>query len=407
MNDARQKMKILHVIASVDRRAGGPIEGIFQLAAARAAQGHETHIACSDRPDDPWVSNCPVPTFALGYSGGRYPRLRALMPWSRYGYTPYLVPWLRLHAPEYDVVIVDGLWNYAAFGARRALSGNRVPYVVFTHGMLDPWFRKAYPVKHMIKQLFWWFSEGPLLANARATLFTAEDERVLARGAFWPYRCNERVVSHGIADLTGDRQSQVEAFHAAVPTLGDRKFLLFLSRIHRKKGCDLLIEAFARLSRSQPDYDLVIAGPDQEGWRKALEARSQALGIAARVHWPGMLVGDAKWGAFRACEAFILPSHQENFGIVVAEAMAAGRPVLITNKINIWREVRNEGAGLVAEDDERGICDLLDRYFALPLEERMLLGAGARQCFLRNFEIGQASAKIDEAMREATRQCSH
>lgn len=407
MNDLPQKMKVLHVIASVDRRAGGPIEGVFQLAAARAAQGHETHVACLDRPGDPWVASCPVRAFPLGIRDVSYPKLRRLVPWLRYGYTPHLLPWLRHHAPEYDMVVVDGLWNYSAFAARRALSGGRVPYVVFTHGMLDPWFRKTYPVKHMIKQLLWWFSEGPLLANAQATLFTAEDERVLARGAFWPYRCNERVVSHGIADLTDDPQPQVEAFRAAVPTLGHRKFLLFLSRIHRKKGCDLLIEAFAKLAPSQPDCDLVVAGPDQEGWQKTLEARTHALGIAARVHWPGMLTGDAKWGAFRACEAFILPSHQENFGIVVAEAMAAGRPVLITNKINIWREVQAEGAGLVAEDDEGGICDLLDRYFVLPPGKKKLLGAGARQCFLRNFEIGQASARIDEALREAIEQCSH
>jgi glycosyltransferase involved in cell wall biosynthesis len=394
-------MKVLHVIASVDRRAGGPIEGVFQLAAARAVRGGETHIVSLDRLDDPWVANCPFRVFPLGISNAWYSKLRSAIPWLRYGYTPKLVPWLRYHAREYDVVIVNGLWNYAAFGARRALGGNATPYVVFAHGMLDPWFRKTYPVKHRFKQLFWWFSEGPLLANARATLFTTEEERVRARDSFWPYRLRERVVGYGTADIVGDHQEQITAFRAAVPALGERKFLLFLSRIHRKKGCDLLIDAFAKFAPANPDFDLVIAGPDQEGWEVILKKRAHALGIADRIHWPGMLTGHFKWGAFRACEAFVLPSHQENFGIVVAEAMAASRPVLITNKVNVWREVQADGAGLVANDDGHGILDILDRYFALPQEERTRMGLKARECFLRKFEIESASASVEDALHKA------
>jgi glycosyltransferase involved in cell wall biosynthesis len=395
-------LKVLHVIASVDRRAGGPIEGIFQLAAARQAQGDETHVVSLDLPDDPWITHSSVQIFPLGIRNALYARLRRYIPWLRFGYTPHFVPWLRRHARDYDVVVVNGLWNYSALGARRALVGSGMPYVVFTHGMLDPWFRTAYPLKHFFKQLLWWLSEGPLVANARATLFTSDDERVLARGAFWPYRCHEKVVGYGTADPGGDPDAQIGAFRAVVPTLGTRKFLLFLSRIHRKKGCDLLIEAFARFALSEPDIDLVIAGPDQEGWQKTLEARARALGIADRVHWPGMLSGDAKWGAFRACEAFVLPSHQENFGIVVAEAMAVGRPVLITNKVNIWREVDASGGGIVANDDGPGVQSLLDRYFAMPVEARRLMGANARRGFLQKFEIGQAFATVNQALREAT-----
>jgi glycosyltransferase involved in cell wall biosynthesis len=397
-------MKVLHVIASVDLRTGGPIEGVLQGATQRGARDEDTHIASLDRPDDPWVANCPVRTFALGNRSPAYSKLRRFLPWLRYGYTPHLVPWLREHASDYDIVIVNGLWNYSALAARVALGDGKMPYVVFTHGMLDPWFRKTYPLKHLAKQLFWWFSEGPLLARARATFFTSNDERLLAHGSFWPYRCNAKVVGYGTADVTGDPQRQIDAFRSVVPISRERKFLLFLSRIHRKKGCDLLIEAFAKCAVGQPDFDLVVAGPDQEGWRNALQARARALGIADRVHWPGMITGDAKWGAYRACEAFVLPSHQENFGIVVAEAMSAGRPVLITNKVNIWREVEAVGGGLVADDDQPGIDGLLDRFFTLSPEQRKLVGESARRGFLRNFEIGQVYATIDEALREAIAQ---
>ena len=101
-----------------------------------------------------------------------------------------------------------------------------------------------------------------------------------------------------------------------------------------------------------------------------------------------MLTGDAKWGAFRACEALILPSHQENFGIVVAEAMACARPVLISNKVNIWREVEKAGAGLVDEDTLEGARSLIQRFYELSGDGRQALGAAGRRLFLESLEIG-------------------
>ena len=398
LTDMGSAFRVLHVIASVDPRHGGPIEGVLRQAGQRR-EGAVT-IVSLDAPDEPWVAACPVPTIALGLEGDTWRRLRRRLPWLRYGYTPRLVPWLRHHARHYDLVVVNGLWNYAALGARRALVGSGMPYVVFTHGMLDPWFRRTYPLKHLVKQALWWVSEGPLLAHAGAVLFTSEDERRLAEGVFRPYRLEGRVVGYGTADLTGDAAAQVAAFWACVPALRHRPFLLYLSRIHPKKGCDLLIEAFAAAARAHPELDLVLAGPDQTGWVPALQRRAEALGIGTRVHWPGMLEGDAKWGAFRSCTAFVLPSHQENFGIVVAEAMAAGRPVLITDKVNIWREIEADGAGLVAADDKAGVAALLEEFLAMAPDERDAMGARARASFLARFEIGRAVASMLAAMRE-------
>src|SRR6185369_13539161 len=130
------------------------------------------------------------------------------------------------------------------------------------------------------------------------------------------------------------------AFFAAFPALKGRQFLLFLGRVHPKKGCDLLIRAFAKsLDKIAPDMDLVMAGPDQVNWVPELKALTKRLGVDNRVHWPGMLTGALKWGAFHSADALVLPSHQENFGIAVAEAMACCTPALISDKVNIWREV--------------------------------------------------------------------
>jgi glycosyltransferase involved in cell wall biosynthesis len=162
---------------------------------------------------------------------------------------------------------------------------------------------------------------------------------------------------------------------------------LFLSRIHEKKGCDLLLQAFARVAAVEPDLHLVLAGPDQTGWVARLQALAEEQGIAGRVTWPGMLRNDMKWGAFYAAEAFVLPSHQENFGIAVAEALGCGLPALISDKVNIWREVESSGAGLVAPDTLAGTRELLEQWLALAPERRAAMGAAARELFMRRFTV--------------------
>jgi glycosyltransferase involved in cell wall biosynthesis len=391
-------VRVLEIIASVDPREGGAIEGLLRQAEARHAFGLETDILCLDSPEDEWVTQCPVPTFALGSGKRCGPTTSLNWLWTRYGYAPDYVPWLQAHVGDYDIVVVNGLWNYSVFGARQVLPSSGIPYVVFAHGMLDPWTRSS--LKHAVKQLLWLFCEGPLLMRAKAVLFTAEDEMTRARNNFWPYRVNERIVGYGTADIGGEPEQQINAFRESLPALGDRAFLLFLGRIHPKKGCDLLVNAFAGIAVQHPGLDLVIAGPDQAGWRSELEAQARAAGIDGRIHWPGTVFGDVKWGALRACDAFVLPSHQENFGVAVAEALAAGKPVLITNKINIWREIKSDAAGLVTTDDEAGVNDMLARFVTLPLPARDAMGRAARDCFLRRFEISIPARQLGRTLTE-------
>ena len=383
-------MRVLEIIASVDPRYGGAIEGLLRHSNARARRGMQTHIASLDGPDTSWVRDCPVQTFALGPSmqDFRGP------PWKRYGYAPRCVPWLRQHAANYDIIIVNGLWNYASLASRRVLPASGVPYVVFPHGMLDPYFRANGSLKHSAKQMLWLVSEGPLLAHAGAVLFTTEAEMERANGAFWPYRVRGRVVGYGTADVEGSRKAQTAAFRRAVPALADKPFLLFLGRIHPKKGCDILVDAFARVAAEHPQIDLVVAGPDPDGLRATIEPAARQAGLGARIYWPGMLSGDTKWGALRDCRALVLPSHQENFGVVVAEALSAGRPVLISNQVNIWREVEAAGAGLICRDDVDGAGRMLGNFLTLGPDELDRMEGAARACFLTRFEISIAADKL-------------
>jgi glycosyltransferase involved in cell wall biosynthesis len=313
-----------------------------------------------------------------------------------YAYSPRLVPWLRAHAGGFDAVIVNGLWQYGSFAAWRALHDTAVPYFVFPHGMLDPYFKRTYPLKHIKKSLYWPWAEYRVLRDARAVFFTCEDERLLARESFALYRCREVVAGFGTAPPPVGRDAGLAAFHAAFPTLAGRRIVLFLGRVHEKKGCDLLVEAFADLAGQAPDWQLVIAGPCEAALGRALRERAVARGIADRITWTGMLAGTAKWGALYAAEVFALTSHQENFGIAVAEAMACGTPVLVSDKVNIWREIAASGAGFVAPDTREGAIGLLRRWNALDANARGEMGRRAQDCFDAHFDMRVVARGLSE-----------
>jgi glycosyltransferase involved in cell wall biosynthesis len=145
---------------------------------------------------------------------------------------------------------------------------------------------------------------------------------------------------------------------------------------------------------------LVMAGPDQTGWVASLKESAQQLGVAERIVWTGMVRGDLKWGAYYACEAFVLPSHQENFGIAVVEALACAKPVLISNKVNIWREIEQDGAGMVADDTYAGTCRLLEAWHALSDSAKQTMGQNAARSFQRRFNVDAMAESLIALFRE-------
>lgn len=376
-------MKLLRLIPSLDPHGGGPMEGARRIDMELSRLGHVVEVACLDTPNQPWHSDYPATVHALG------PAILS------YRYSPALIPWLRSNHHHFDAVIVNGLWQYPGLAARHALAGTCTPYFVFTHGMLDPWFKRTYPFKHLKKWLYWPWAEYRVLRDARAVLFTSEEERRHARESFWLYQANEVVTAYGTDTPPQDDSGRLaSAFRSAYPATKGKRLLLFLSRIHEKKGCDLLIEAFAQAAARDPRLHLIMAGPDQTGWAATLKQKAQSLGITERVTWPGMLQGDAKWGAFHAAEAFCLPSHQENFGIVVAEALGSGKPVLISNKVNIWREIAAAGAGIVHSDTVEGTVEALSTWLALASEDKVQMGDAARRCFAQRYRIEQVATDL-------------
>jgi glycosyltransferase involved in cell wall biosynthesis len=382
-------MRILQCVGDINPALGGSVEAARQLSIALDQLGHAVELVTLRRPEPEWTSQWRGAVHCAGPAA------------TCYLYSRRLPGWIAQHAADYDAIVIHGLWRYSSVGVWHGLRRHDVPYFVFAHGMLDPYFKRAFRWKHAKKSVCWRIVESRVIRDARAVLFTSEDERRRARLTFRPYACRESVVGLGICKPAGDPSAEKHTFLSAFPALVDKRMVLFLGRIHPKKGCDLLIEAFARVAASDPNLHLVIAGPDECGWQADLVRLSEKRGIGGRVTFTGPLYGELKWGALRASEVFALPSHTENFGITVVEAMACGVPVLISNEVNIWSEIEQDGAGLVAAASADGILSLLKLWLALPDAQRERMRANALRSFTEHFELERFARGFVECLRSA------
>ncbi|MGF1451693.1 MAG: glycosyltransferase [Opitutales bacterium] len=381
----------------MDPVGGGVATAVDLTTRALLEKGFEVEVACSDAPDAPFLKNASYPVHALG--PGKY----------HWAYSEKWLPWLEANLERFDRVLIEGLWLYPSHIAALACRRAGQPYCVFPHGMLDPWFQRLSerPLKAVRNLAYWLLVESHVVNNAAMLLFTCEQERRLARIPFTPYRPEAEFVT-GLGTTTPPEFTpQMQAvFSELVPTVKWRRYWLFLGRLHPKKGVDILLDAFAQMAKEGFRVpDLVVAGPGLDtSYGKACIRKAAAINRRheetsnGRVLFTGMLTGDEKWGAIYGCVTFILPSHQENFGITVAEALACSRPVLVSNQVNIFQEIQRGGGGLAGTDDFHGTCDVLHRWLTMPEADREAMSGNARETFQRHFDITRAASKIAEAM---------
>ena len=395
-------IKFLHVINSMDPSTGGPCQGIRNIDKASREFGISREVVSLDEPEAAFIGMDSFPIHALGPAKG---------PWQ---YSAKLIPWLNENLSRFDVVIINGLWLYHSYAAwkvmrqeksRREQSSSPKIFIM-PHGMLDPWFQnaKGREWKALRNWLYWKLIESRVVNDVNGLLFTCETELLLARTTFTPYHPKREInVGYGIEEPRFFSDSMDEAFAEKCPEVRDQPFLLFLSRIHYKKGVDLLVNAYAELVQARLEIradipKLVIAGPglDTPYGQTILSQVAKNPQLKDRVFFTGMLTGDAKWGAINSCEAFILPSHQENFGIAVVEAMSYGKPVLISNQVNIWREIESGGGGMVAENSLAGTLQLLQRWSTLSPTHKKTMSEKAKAVFEQHFAIKPVAIRFAE-----------
>lgn len=336
-------MKILHVISSMNPKAGGVSQALRNLNPHILAEDIQVEVVCMDDKKEDYQLNDEFIIHKIGKGK------------TSFQYKPKLYSWLIEHITNYDYVAVHGIWqyhNYAVYKIIKRLKNNnqKTPKVIIMpHGMLDPYFQKATDrkIKALRNELVWLLTEKKAVNAADALFFTCEEELLLARTTFKGYLPMKEInVGFGIQKPPIFDVEMKTAFEQKCE-VHLKKYWLFISRIHPKKGVDVLIDAYAKMtSVNNLLPDLVIAGPVDSDYAQQMIKKANKN---PQIHFPGMLSGNCKWGAFYGCEAYLLPSHQENFGIAIVEAMACKKPVLITKNINIWREIEVGNGGWILE----------------------------------------------------------
>ena len=385
-------MKLLHIIAGMDPQTGGVTTAVNTMIDGLKDLNVQSEVVCLDEPGAAYLKGVPG-IHAIG---------PAKTAWR---YSAALLPWLKANLAGFDAVIVHGLWQYHVYAVSKAmagLNGKKPKLFVMPHGMLDPYFQKAEgrKLKAIRNWIFWKLTEQRTVNNADCLLFTCETEKLLSFESFKPYHPNRTAVCGlGIGDPPALTPDMLTAFREKCGGIDTRGCFLFISRINPKKGVDLLISAYRELKKHQGSLPkLVIAGPGLE-----TEFGAQMKSIAANdpdIIFTGMLNGAAKWGAFYSCAAMILPSHQENFGFVVVEALACGTPVLISNQVNIWREVEAANGGIIGQNTLEGTKGMLEKWQGLPDQARAQMKISARQAYEQYFSLRAATGKLHNIIHE-------
>ena len=371
-------LRVLHVIPSVGPLRGGPSVMVRTMARGLAHAGLEVHVAATDdngrgRLHVPHAT--PLLEDEVTYT--YFPRQTRF-----YTFSWPLTRWLACHVRDYDLVHIHALFSYAAAPAAYWAARAGVPYVVRPLGTLNRWGMEHR--RPWLKRLSLHLVEHRILRGAARVHYTSQQERVEA--VELGVRAPNVVVPLGI-DLTPFAQLPPRGWlRERASGLAGRPVALFLSRLDPKKGLDLLLDGFARARVQRPDLGLVIAGSGDPGFEQGLHRDATRLGLGDSVYWAGFLSGKEKLAALADADLFVLPSYSENFGAAVVEAMAAGLPIVISDRVGIYREVVAARAGLVVPCEQEALADAVLRL-AADSALRGELGARGRDLAGRRFSI--------------------
>ena len=349
-------MRALHTVPAIDAEASGPSYTVPRLCEALIASGVETTLAVLEGGGE-----AERPSFVKTFPPGLGPR--------RLGQSPTMARWLREQAEtgRIDVLHNHGLWMMPNVYPGWARKSGKFRLVVSPRGTLSEWALKHHAWR---KRVFWWLFQEQTLRRADAFHATSEEEyQDVRRLGFRQPVC---VLPNGI-----DIPALVKT-----PVTGRRK-LLYLGRIHKIKGIDMLLRAWQTLQGRFPDWELVVAGPDDGGYLPVMQALARQLGLQ-RVSFPGPLYGEEKLAAYRSASLYVLPTHSENFAMTVAEALAAATPV-ITTRGAPWRGLETNGAGWWIEIGVDPLVACLEEALGLPEERLAEMGRAGRAWMEREF----------------------
>ena len=351
-------MKILHVIPSVGPLRGGPSFVMRTMSEGLAAQGCEVDVATTD-DNGPERLSVPLEK-PVRENGVTYRYFRRQI----YFYTISwpLSQWLRKNVAGYDLLHIHALFSFSVASAAWWASHYRVPYVVRPLGTLNRWGMENR--RPWLKQASLRLIDGRVLSGAAAVHYTSQEEQ--EEGAMAAAVARPVIIPNPV-DFQFDRDRLPGGWlRSRYPAIAGKRIVLFLSRLHPKKGLDLLLAAFARVRAQVRDVALVLGGAGEKDFVERLRRQARELGLEPDIVWAGFLEGDSKKAAMADADIFVLPSYSENFGVAAVEAMAAGLPVIVSDQVGIHRRIAEANAGLVVSCQEEALTGALLRLLDAP-----------------------------------------
>lgn len=382
-------MKVLHVLKDLSATSGGPPAAVIPMLGALGGRGIDSHVLATRSARDLPVLASDGSTIDLVSEGW-------LAPWWS-AYSPQLRRLLISEIPACDLVHIHELWHYPHFVAAQLARRFCRPYVITLHGALQPWARNFKAVR---KHLYMWVIQRRLLDNAGAliTLTDAEYRGVRRLG----FRTRLEVIPSGIDTSEFMRMPPQDALHASYPQLAGKRVILFLGRLHPIKGLDILAYAFAAVVRDRrfADTYLLLAGPDEDGYRAHIESILSNQGVADRAIFTGFLTGRERLAALARANLFVLPSHSEALSRSLLEAMACHVPVVITQGSGL-PEVAAVGAGEVVDLDPDTLAAAIRRILGNESLQARMGSAGGRLVATR-YTLDAVSKQMAELYRSVT-----
>jgi glycosyltransferase involved in cell wall biosynthesis len=391
-------IKVLSVIPAVAARNGGPVINLVESIPHLAEVGVELSIATTDaaQPASSDVFKRLTPDdLPAGAREADLSIFRTRRPY-KLGFAPGMYRSLGDRVGSYDVVRIHGVYLFSHFAGSRRAEQAGVPYIVSPHGALDPYLRQKGRARKLVTEIAW---QRRMLARAAALhAMTDEERRLIADLAPGVPR---QVVPNGLDIRQFGQRADGERFRAERLAGHSGRVVLFLGRISRKKGIDVLIRAMAEVVRERPDTRLVAVGPDDEELTPELEALAASLGIADSVTFTGPLFGRERAEALAGADLWALSSHTENFGIAAVEAMASGVPVVISPGVNIAPEAAAAGAAVVAELEPHAFAAAIGGLLDSPEQRRRLAAAAAS--FVRRYDWSAIAPRMRAMFEDAMR----
>jgi glycosyltransferase involved in cell wall biosynthesis len=390
-------LKILQIVPSISLIYGGPSQMVLGLSAALAAQGMEVTVLTTDSNGDSGQAPLDVPLNISIEQDGYQIRYFHCSPFRRYKFSIDLLRWLLTNSAEFDIAHIHALFSPISTAAATVARYKKLPYILRPLGTLDPADLRK---KKQLKKLYVTLLERQNLAGAAAIHFTSNQEAKVSER--FGTQTKDLVIPLGVRSRQQDLlRGKDESIRARFGIPNEQLLVLFMSRIDPKKGLDLLIPALERLLIKNCNFHFVLAGtnPQDPIYEQKIQQQIKNSTIASHTTITGFVTGEIKTALLQEADVFVLPSYYENFGIAVAEAMVAGTPVVISDQVHIWEEVKNADAGWVCACEVDELVNTLQEAMRHDGELRRR-GINAQDYALQNYSWDAIALTMIQAYRQ-------